>query len=216
MLEAIADYFAGPLGKLELVATLLLMANVYLLGQQRLSNYWFGLAGVVLFGFLFREFKLYSDMLLQWVFYAPLQIVGFLLWKYGRTLGSETASVTPDSMAVVLLPLRFWPLLVIAIGAAAWALGAYMAANTDASFPYADALTTTMSVGASVLMLKKILENWVLWILLDLIAVPVYYLKGLYVTAGLYVVFLALAVLGFSRWYADYRNQSVATTSNVP
>lgn len=207
MLGAIASYFSGPLGILELVATVLLMINVYLLGQQKLSNYFFGFVGVVLFGFLFREFKLFSDMLLQWVFYAPLQIVGFLLWKYGRTLGAQSASERPNTMQVALLPKPFWPLLLVGVIGSAWLLGRYMNANTDASFPYTDALTTTMSIAASILMLKKILENWILWILMDLIAIPVYYLKGLYVTSGLYVIFLGLAVLGLVRWLSDYQLQ---------
>lgn len=184
------------------------MVNVYLLGRQRLSNYGFGLAGVLLFGYLFREYQLYSDMLLQWVFYAPLQVVGFLLWKYGRTLGAPSTPTETNSMQVVLLPARYWPLLIAAIVASAAGLGHYMAANTDASFPYADALTSTMSIAASVLMLKKILENWLLWIVMDLIAIPVYYLKALYVTAGLYVVFLVLAVLGLLRWWQDYRGNA--------
>ncbi|MEM7218262.1 MAG: nicotinamide riboside transporter PnuC [Pseudomonadota bacterium] len=215
MLQAIADYFVGPLGKLELLATLLLMINVYLLGQQRLSNYWFGLAGVLLFGFLFREYRLYSDMLLQWVFYAPLQVIGYVLWKYGRTLGSETKTQTTDSMRVVRLPSRYWPPLLISVVAATWLLGTYMATRTDASFPYADALTTTMSIGASVLMLKKILENWFLWIAMDVMAIPVYFLKGLYVTAGLYVVFLVLAVIGLLRWRADLRSKSAALVQHA-
>ncbi len=213
-MNAIVDYFSGPLGKIELLATVLLMVNVYLLGKQRLSNYWFGLAGVLLFGYLFREYKLYSDMLLQWVFYAPLQIVGFVLWKYGRTLGAEAKSVQTNSMRVVLLPARFWPFLIVLVVASAAALGQYMASNTDASFPYADALTSTMSIAASVLMLKKIIENWILWIIMDLIAIPVYYLKELYVTAGLYVVFLALAVLGLLRWLKDYQAQTTGETTD--
>lgn len=213
-MNAIVDYFSGPLGKIELLATVLLMVNVYLLGKQRLSNYWFGLAGVLLFGYLFREYKLYSDMLLQWVFYAPLQIVGFVLWKYGRTLGAEAKSVQTNSMRVVLLPARFWPFLIVLVVASAAAIGQYMASNTDASFPYADALTSTMSIAASVLMLKKIIENWILWIIMDLIAIPVYYLKELYVTAGLYVVFLALAVLGLLRWLKDYQAQTTGETTD--
>lgn len=205
MIQTVFDYFAGPLGKLELVATLLLMVNVYLLGQQKLSNYAFGFVGVVLFGFLFREFKLYSDMLLQWAFYAPLQIVGFILWKYGRTLGASDPQNELNSMQVVTLPGKWWPVLIIAITGTTLALGSYMANNTDASFPYADALTTTMSIAASILMLKKIIENWLLWIVMDLIAIPVYAMKGLYVTAGLYGVFLVLATLGLARWLSDYR-----------
>ncbi|MEM8547630.1 MAG: nicotinamide riboside transporter PnuC [Pseudomonadota bacterium] len=207
MLQALTDYFAGPLGQLELVATVLLMINVYLLGQQRLSNYAFGFAGVVLFGFLFREYKLYSDMLLQWVFYAPLQVVGYVLWKYGRTLGTASAAAETNSMQVVLLPKRYWPALLVATTGLAAVLGHLMATRTDASFPYADALTTTLSIAASVLMLKKVLENWILWIAMDLIAIPVYYLKALYVTAGLYAVFLVLAVLGLVRWWQDYKAQ---------
>ena len=144
-------------------------------------------------------------MLLQWVFFAPLQVVGFVLWKYGRTLGAEARPERTNSMRVVVLAPACWPLILALVIAATWALGGYMANQTDASFPYADALTTTMSIAASVLMLKKILENWVLWIAVDLVAVPVYYLKGLYVTAGLYVVFLALAVIGLVRWWQDYQ-----------
>lgn len=181
----------------------MLIANVYLLARERLSNYVFGLAGVLLFGYLFRESQLYSDMLLQWLFYAPLQIVGFGLWKYGRTLGDS--SNQPGPMQVVMLtPQRWWLIGVLVLLAAA-VLGTLMARSTDASFPYADALTTTMSIGASILMLKKVLENWVLWIAMDLIAIPIYYLKGLYVTSGLYVIFLALALYGLRNWYRTYR-----------
>ncbi|MEM1262974.1 MAG: nicotinamide riboside transporter PnuC [Pseudomonadota bacterium] len=213
-MNAIIDYFSGPLGKIELVATVLLMVNVYLLGKQRLSNYWFGLAGVLLFGYLFREYKLYSDMLLQWVFYAPLQIVGFVLWKYGRTLGATAKPTETNSMRVVMLSARYWPVVIFLVVGSAALLGKTMAANTDASFPYADALTTTMSIAASILMLKKILENWILWIIMDLIAIPVYYFKELYVTSGLYVVFLALAVLGLMRWLNDYRAQTLGRVSS--
>lgn len=207
MWDAIASYFSGPLGKLELIATLFLVANVYLLGRQRLSNFVFGLAGVVLFGFLFQAYKLYSDMLLQWLFYAPLQIVGFIMWKYGRTLGEDAPAQTQDSMQVVWLRPIHWPLIGALVLAATAALGTYMATTTDASFPYADALTTTLSVAASVLMLKKIIENWVLWILVDVIAIPIYFLKELYVTSGLYVVFLALAINGLMQWRRDYQVQ---------
>ena len=208
MLNAIAQYFAGPLGKLELAATLLLIINVYLLGRQKLSNFAFGLLGVVLFGYLFQAYKLYSDMLLQWLFYAPLQIVGFVMWKYGRTLGDDNPATANDSMQVVWLRPIYWPLIAVLILSATAALGTYMANTTDASFPYADALTTTMSIAASILMLKKIIENWVLWIVMDLIAIPIYFLKELYVTSGLYVIFLGLAVKGLMAWRSDYRRQA--------
>ncbi|MEM6640459.1 MAG: nicotinamide riboside transporter PnuC [Pseudomonadota bacterium] len=199
MIQALLEYFSGPLGRLELAATVFLVVNVYLLGQQRLSNFAFGFVGVVLFGFLFHANRLYSDMLLQWLFYAPLQIIGFYLWKFGSTLGDGDVS----EMRVVWLDFQYWLLIAIAVCIAAAGLG-YAMSHTDASFPYADALTTTLSVMASLLMLKKIIENWVLWIVMDLIAIPIYVLKGLYVTAGLYVIFLGLSVIGLLRWSEDY------------
>jgi nicotinamide mononucleotide transporter len=80
-MELIIEYFSGTLGQLELLATVLLIANVALLAHQKLINYWFGLAGVLIMGYVLKEFNLYSDMGLQWFFYAPLQIVGWYMWK---------------------------------------------------------------------------------------------------------------------------------------
>ncbi|MEO1575566.1 MAG: nicotinamide riboside transporter PnuC [Pseudomonadota bacterium] len=205
MIDAITNYFGGPLGRMELIATLLLIVNVYLLGRQRLSNFIFGLAGVVLFGFLFKASRLYSDMLLQWVFYAPLQVVGFVMWKYGRTLGSDQPAQSLDSMRVVWLERRYWAVVIAVVLVMTLTLGFAMATWTDASYPYPDALTTSLSVVASILMLKKIIENWILWIVMNMIAIPIYWLKDLYVTAGLYVVFLMLATFGFVQWVRDYQ-----------
>jgi len=198
MLEMIIQYFSGFYGQLELAATVLLIANVYLLAKEKLINYWFGLAGVLIFGYIFYGFNLYSDALLQWAFYAPLQIVGYYMWKYGRTLG-ETASDAVDSMKIVTLSTSmriFWVALILAMAAA---LG-YVMSGTDASYPYLDALTTSMSIIASILLLKKVLENWIVWIVMDLIAIPLYYSKELYVTSGLYVIFLGLATYGLITW----------------
>lgn len=203
-MDTVIQYFSGTMGQLELLATMLLIINVVLLAQQKLINYWFGFAGVLIFGYIFREFQLYSDMLLQWVFYAPLQIVGWYMWKYGKTLGETTASGI-DSMKVVTLDIfgRTVSGLAIIIGAAL--LGSYMAIYTDASFPFVNALTTTMSVVASILLLKKIWENWIVWITMDVIAIWVYYQKELYVTSGLYVIFLGLAIYGAISWSRDMK-----------
>lgn len=206
-MEMIVQYFSGALGQLELLATVLLIINVALLAHQKLINYWFGLAGVLIFGYIFKEFKLYSDMLLQWMFYAPLQIVGWYMWKYGKTLG-ETVSEGVDSMKVVTFNLSGRLVTAASIAVSTLLLGTYMSTFTDASFPYIDALTTSMSVAASILMLKKIWENWIIWIAMDVIAIWVYYQKELFVTSGLYVVFLGLATYGAITWFKDMKAQN--------
>jgi nicotinamide mononucleotide transporter len=204
MFDAIYQYFFGSaLGIWELIATAFLIGNVYLLGRQKLINYWFGLVGVLIFGYIFYAYQLYSDMLLQWVFYAPLQVVGWYMWKYGKTMGSSIEG-PQDSMKVVTMSAQSRTWTVVGILGGAIAMGLYMASNTDASFPYADALTTTMSVAASILMLKKVLESWYVWLAVDLIAIPIYYQKELYVTSGLYVIFLGLATYGLITWTKDF------------
>lgn len=207
VIQAVVTYFSGFFGLLELAATILLIINVYLLGKQKLVNYWFGLAGVLIYGYIFLEFKLYSDMLLQWVFYAPLQIVGYIVWKYGhrgwKFWTDETGADHyrgKDSLPVITLSnwQRLETVLFIAFPTAI--IGLIMESFTDASFPFADALTTVMSIYASILMLKKYLENWIIWIAMDVVAIYIYYAKGLYVTAGLYIVFLGLATYGLTEW----------------
>jgi len=84
-------------------------------------------------------------------------------------------------------------------------INGYIMTKTDASFPYIDALTTWMSIFAQVLMIKKVLESWVIWIAMDAIAIPVYFAKELYVVSGLYVVFFILATMGLIAWYRDWK-----------
>lgn len=199
MIDAVVQYFSGFYGQLELIATILLILNVWLLAKQKIINFWFGAAGVAIYGYIFLEFKLYSDMLLQWAYFLPTQILGYYWWK---TLGTGD-----DNLPVTKVDVRNRGLLLAAIVIPSFLLGELMAAYTDASFPRWDALTTVMSVIANYLLLRKIWENWVIWVVMDVIAINIYYLKGLYVTSGLYVVFLGLATYGLIKWWMDYEKQ---------
>ena len=107
---------------------------------------------------------------------------------------------------------RGWPardfasLCTAALGWAATAavgiagLGLAMDRGTDAALPYWDATTTVLSLIAQYLLARKVLENWVLWIVVDVLCIGIYGVKGLYPTAGLYAVFLVLATIGLITW----------------
>lgn len=198
-LNAVIEYFSGFWGRLELVATITLIINVYLLAKQDIRNYYFGGVGVLIYGWIFLEYKLYSDMLLQWLYYLPLQAVGYYWWK--------TKGPGDNDLPIVSLPSEDRVVWVFGILSGTFALGYAMATWTDASFPYWDAFTTVMSLVAQYFLIKKIWENWVLWIVMDVVAIFVYYAKDLYVTSGLYVIFLGLATFGLFKWIEDYRNQ---------
>jgi len=95
-----------------------------------------------------------------------------------------------------------WLLLGLA-GTAVW--GFLMNRYTDAAAPYPDAFTTVMSLIAQWLMARKKLESWGFWIAVDVVAIGVYFYKDLYMTAGLYAVFLVLATIGFFEWRKSRR-----------
>ena len=91
------------------------------------------------------------------------------------------------------------------VGTALWGYG--MATWTDAAVPYGDAFTTVASLCAQWMLARKRLEAWLYWIAVDVVAICIYFHKGLYVTTGLYTVFLGLAIWGLVRWHREWKQQ---------
>ncbi len=180
---------------LEIAATIFGLINVYLIVRRNIWNFPFGLVMVVLYAKIFYDYKLYSDSLLQ-LYYIVVQLYGWWYWLRGRR---------PDGLIDVETLDRRGRLIagaVIVAGAAALGWGM---SNTDASVPYWDATTTVMSLVAMVLLSRRKLENWVLWIAVDVLSIGIYSYKELYLTAGLYAVFLCLASWGLVEWLRAWR-----------
>lgn len=206
ILTAIVTYFSGTWGMVELAGTVFSLICVYLATKHNQWTWFFGALGVILFGLLFFEFKLYSDALLQILFFLPMQVWGFYTWRNMAERASDksvTKSFGTDGVSNTFV----WAMVIIAITGLTVINGALMETYTDASFPYADAFTTWMSVFAQVLMIRKFWESWVLWIVMDIVAIGIYFAKGLFVVSGLYVVFLILAAIGLVKWYNDWKAQ---------
>lgn len=176
---------------IEIAAVLLGIVNVVLIVRRSVWNYPFGLAMVALYFFIFREARLYSDALLQ-IFFFVIQLYGWWNWSRSRTVDG--------GVAVGLLSARsrlVW--LVGTLGASAlWGLG--MARFTDAVAPMVDAAIAGLSVSAQILQSLRRVESWVLWIAVDLLAVGLFFSRGLVPTAALYLLFLGLAVTGLVAW----------------
>lgn len=198
LLLPIITYFSGTWGLVEFFGTIFSLICVYLATIHNQWTWFFGALGVILFGLLFFEFKLYSDAALQILFFLPLQLWGFLYWRKLADQSSEpTVTLSMTAQAIVLS--------LAAIGIFTGINGWLMSTYTDASFPFADAWTTWMSVFAQILMIRKYWQSWVLWILMDVGAIYIYFAKGLFVVSGLYAIFLVLATIGLYRWYSDWR-----------
>lgn len=151
---------------------------------------------VSLYTFIFFHSGLYSDMGLQ-VVYLALSIYGWYQWLRGGE-NRTTLKVSRASR-------RVW-LIGFALATIVWlSLAQYTATLPGVALPYLDSGLTALSLLAQWMMTRKIVENWALWIIADIVYVPMYMSKHLYVTAGLYAVFLVIAIMGLVGWSRSYR-----------
>ena len=179
------------MSSLELFAALVGAVSVYLSVRENVWSWPTAIVNVLLYVVVFHRAKLYADMGLQ-VVYAVISAYGWYHWLHGgENRGELRVSRTPRREALLL------PLLVVA-GAAA--LGTFFSRVTDASLPYLDSSLTATSLAAQWMMTRKYVESWIVWIVVDVVYVPMFLFKQLFPTAALYAVFLVLAVMGFVQW----------------
>ena len=185
---------------LDWIAAITGAISVYLSTRENIWSWPTAIVNVTLYFIVFRRAGLYSDMGLQ-VVYLVLSIYGWYEWLYG----GKNRSTLPVSRATS----REW-LIVTPVAVLFWlVLGRSTAMLPGVALPYLDAGLATLSLVAQWMMTRKILENWVLWIVADIVYVPMYVYKGLPVTAALYAIFLALAVLGLRSWWRSYQTNAL-------
>ncbi|MGI9102988.1 MAG: nicotinamide riboside transporter PnuC [Terriglobales bacterium] len=186
---------------LEAAGVITGLVCVWLAARENIWNWAFGIATAVCYIVVFTQAKLYADAGLQ-VFYIGISVYGWWNWLFGGSDRSElpvTRVRFPESLRLAL---------VTAVSTATLML--LLRRFTDSTVPFWDALTTSMSLVAQYMLGRKQIENWWLWMAADVIYVALYVYKSLYLTAGLYVVFFALCILGLVRWQKDLRAPDVA------
>ena len=188
---------------LEALAVLFGAVSVYLSVREHVWSWPTAIVNVLLYVVVFYRAKLYADMGLQ-VVYAVISAYGWYHWLYGGAGHGELAvSRTPRRVALLLAPLT-------ALSAAG--LGTLFAHATDAALPFLDSSLTATSLAAQWMMTRKYLENWLVWIAVDVVYVPMFIYKRLYPTAALYAVFLVLATMGYVQW----RRSMSASSASAP
>ena len=176
---------------IETVAVLLGIANIVLIIRRSVWNFPVAIVMVALYFVIFRDAKLYSDAGLQ-IFFAAINLYGWWSWNRNK----DDSGV----ISVRRLPTTGYALWIAGSVIAIWAWGAIMHAETDASYPYWDASVAMLSITGQILMTRRFVENWHYWIIVNIISIPLYIVKDLHLTAGLYGLFLVLAVAGLVEW----------------
>jgi nicotinamide mononucleotide transporter len=154
---------------------------------------------------VFLRARLYADMGLQVLFFVQCSY-GWWAWRRGEQRAEPPIrTLSPRGRA--------------AIGggvvAAALIVGTLLDRYTDAAAAYWDASASVLSITANQLLARRVLENWVLWIVADALYVGIFMWKSLYLSAGLYALFLGMVIAGLVRWTREYRGISVEAPANA-
>jgi nicotinamide mononucleotide transporter len=176
---------------IEVVGALTGVAAVWLTTRQKIWCWPVGIVSVALYVAVFYDARLYATMGLQ-VLYVGLAIYGWYAWGRGGP-GSGPLRVSRASRRT--LAVAFGVGLALTLG-----LGAWLGRHTDEALPFTDAAVTSFSLVAQWMQTRKLIENWWLWLAVDVVYVAINVSQGLLPTAGLYAIFTALAVAGLREW----------------
>jgi nicotinamide mononucleotide transporter len=175
----------------EAVGVVTAVSGVYLTIRQRVWCWPVGMVGVTLLAFVFFHSRLYASSALQLV-YLAMSAYGWYEWAHPRKDGTE--------LPVTKTPRVWYPRLAVAGVTGAIVFGLVLSTQTDASIPFVDAANMSLSLVAQFLATRKWIENWYIWIVVNIVSFVVYLTQGLFIASGLYVVFLVLAFFGHRAW----------------
>jgi len=182
------------------------LVYVVLLIRERVACWPFGIAGSLLSIYLFIDTRLYSEAML-YGFYVGMGVWGWVRWSARADAGSHPVIRLGKAQNAVLIGAS------LTFGAT---LGHLLGTFTDAERPMIDAMTTSFSFAATFLEVRKALDAWVYWIVINFTSIWLYQDRELDIYAALMAVYAVLSVLGFVRWLRTYRIQQAAAAGSAP
>ena len=152
--------------------------------------------------FIYYEAGLYADFGIN-IYYLLIAVYGWFVWKYGE---KKEKNETPKELSIAHTPTKYIiPLVAIffvTFALIVWILKEF----TDSTVPVLDSFTTALSIIAMWMLAHKYLEQWLVWIIVDLVCVGLYIYKGLYFTSGLYALYDVIAIFGYRNWKRAMQN----------
>jgi nicotinamide mononucleotide transporter len=188
MLDDCLQYIAQ--NKLEVFVVILSILGVWLTAKEKIITWPVGIVSCAVYAYIFFKDALYGDSSLQ-VFYVLISFYGWYEWLYGGEK-DDKLHISKASVKTLIL------LLILCIPSTI--LIRMLLSLTNSNTPYLDSITTALSLAATWMMAKKLIENWLVWIFTDAIYVALYIIKHLYLTSLLYFIFTLLAVYGYYVW----------------
>lgn len=184
---------------LEIFGAVTSLGYLYLEIKQKPQMWILGFICSTVYVFVFFRSKIYADMTLN-IYYVIISVYGFILWQKNKSPKSEEADGSTNEISFINLTWKTGIILFIITGLM-YATSVYILINyTDSPVPYYDSLVTTLSITATWMLAKKIIQHWFIWIFVNFFSVYLFYSRGLYPTSILFIVYGALSVTGYLNW----------------
>ena len=183
---------------IEIIAVIISIIGVTLTIKRQMWCWFFNFIAFVLYAYIFYEYKLYGETILQFIFIV-LNLYGFYHWRKGK-VEEHTIRIEKSNAPTLVMQM-----VLASIAGLLFGLGLHY--FTDASLPILDAQLAAFSLLATYWTTQKYIATWVLWVIVDIVYVGMFFYKSLYLTAGLYAVFIGLAILGWKQWNAVKKQQ---------
>ncbi|MEX1667965.1 nicotinamide riboside transporter PnuC [Zhongshania guokunii] len=196
-LNAIGNAFIA-MSMWELLAVVLALAYLLLAMKEKISCWYAAFISTAIYVFLFWDVSLLMESALQ-IFYLVMAVYGWWQWRKHGDKQQE--------LQIHCWSLKTHCVVILAVCALSVGFGYGLHHNTNAALPYLDSFTTWGAVITTYMVTKKVLENWVYWLVIDAASVYLYIDRELYLTALLFVMYVVLVVIGFFQWYAIYQRQ---------
>ncbi|SFM87374.1 nicotinamide mononucleotide transporter [Izhakiella capsodis] len=208
---------------IEAIGTLAGLMCIWLASLEKITNYPFGLLNVTLFAVIFFQIQLYASLLLQLFFFCA-NIYGWYVWSRQTTdnqsalkirwlpLPKAMAWLAACAMAIGLMTIFINPVFAFLTHLSVTIMGALgltvtMPALKPDAFPFWDSAMMVLSVAAMILMTRKYVENWLLWVIINVISVVIFARQGVYAMALEYVILTLIALNGCWLWIKNARQQ---------
>ena len=198
-MEAYLISFLNSLNILESIAVLLSIAYVILVSKENIIAWPCAFFSVSIYIYLCLKAQLYAETFLQ-VFYLIMALVGWYQWRLKKSGNNSLKKI-------IQLPVKQHLTNILISSFATLITGYFLSKYTQAAMPYVDAFTSVFSLYATWMVAQKVLENWLYWIVIDLVSFFLYTSRELYLSGLLYIVFTLLAVFGYISWKKSFKAQ---------
>ncbi len=173
---------------IETFAVAFSISYVVLAAKGNIWCWFFAILSVSIYIFLCYEAKLFAETILQ-IFYLIMAFIGYFTWNNSN-----------EKFTAKQLSISNHILIILSGAIITFLIGFYLATYTEAKMPIIDSFTTCFSIIATFLVIRKILENWVYWIIIDLVSIYIYFSRDLHLTSLLFLVYTVIAIIGYFNW----------------